>query len=766
METDSDRPEATPTHRPEPAPGRDPAPAPNPTTPATAEHTTPNRSTPPSPATPGQEKPVAANTPADDTDDPAPSTPPPTARATTDAAADTSADTSAIGARDTAGADRDAATTAQPDTTAQLDTTAPADARADRNEVGADRSPRGDDNAADTAHADTPTGTAAGAATAQGDMSPAVTDPVGGVPAASHTSAPATAQLDTTAQADASAHRTEVSADSTPRTEDDPSTATDAHAFHTEVGARGTARDDRSAVGTARADASADTANAAASRADASQTFAAAADKIPAATSTSTPGTTPVETSNTGSTAAAVRTPAATSTSTPGTARVDTSTAGAMAAAVRDGVLSPLLLVEEALARIQARDRNMNAFSVVRAEAVRAEARAVAERADLDVLPLAGVPVAVKNNVDVAGEVTRAGSLAGPDRAAETDHPVVRRLRSAGAVVVGLTAVPEFGLWGTTDSPAGVTCNPWNPKFSAGGSSGGSGAAVGSGMVAVAHGNDGLGSVRIPAACCGVVGIKPGRGLVPAEIGVDSWGGMTENGVLATTVADAALMLSVLADRPDLADLESPPSLRIGLATAPPLPLGRVDRHWDAAARKAASAAATAGHHVESAELPYQGATFALMLRWVANAAREAATVAYPDRLQARTRAHIALGKLALRSGLLRPAQVDRIEARLLDHFERYDVVITPTLATAPPRARRWHKLPWLANVVANVRYSPFTPLWNLVGWPALSIPMGIHPRTGTPVAAQLIGQPGSEATLLRLAGQLESAHPWRRTAR
>nr|WP_081592186.1 amidase family protein [Nocardia otitidiscaviarum] len=464
--------------------------------------------------------------------------------------------------------------------------------------------------------------------------------------------------------------------------------------------------------------------------------------------------------------AAAVRTPAATSTGTPGTARVDTSTAGAIAAAVRDGVLSPLLLVEEALARIQARDRNMNAFSVVRAETARAEARAVAERADLDVLPLAGVPVAVKNNVDVAGEVTRAGSLAGRDQAAAADHPVVRRLRSAGAVVVGLTAVPEFGLWGTTDSPAGVTCNPWNPKFSAGGSSGGSGAAVSSGMVAVAHGNDGLGSVRIPAACCGVVGVKPGRGLVPAEIGVDSWGGMTENGVLATTVADAALMLSVLADRPDLADLESPPSLRIGLATAPPLPLGRVDRHWDAAARKAASAAATAGHHVESAELPYQGATFALMLRWVANAAREAATVAYPDRLQARTRAHIALGKLALRSGLLRPAQVDRIEARLLDHFERYDVVITPTLATAPPRARRWHKLPWLANVVANVRYSPFTPLWNLVGWPALSIPMGIHPRTGTPVAAQLIGQPGSEATLLRLAGQLESAHPWRRTAR
>ncbi|WP_324189299.1 amidase family protein [Nocardia otitidiscaviarum] len=795
VETDSDRPEATPTHRPEPAPGRDSAPAPDPTTPATAEHTTPNRSTPPSPATPGQEKPVAANNPADDTDDPAPTGPndSPTAAESSSALPNRPVDTTR--ARGTNPADDDAhpgddsaastpAPTARATTAATPETTDETDLPEAVTPSPKHTGTAGTGTAIGAAATTAATAEVAGGAgrtPASGTADPSTIDPY--ETAGSDRRAAATAQIDTTAPTDARAHRTEVRADSTPRTDDGPGTAgTDAHASHTEGGTHGDARDDRTA----------DTAGAAAPRADVSQAAADPADRTSAATSTHTPDTaqntstpgamaaadktsaatsthtpdTAQNTSTPGAMAAADRTPVATSTHTPGTARVDTSTAGAIAAAVRDGVLSPLLLVEEALARIQARDRNMNAFSVVRAEAARAEARAVAERADLDVLPLAGVPVAVKNNVDVAGEVTRAGSLAGRDRAAETDHPVVRRLRSAGAVVVGLTAVPEFGLWGTTDSPAGVTCNPWNPKFSAGGSSGGSGAAVGSGMVAVAHGNDGLGSVRIPAACCGVVGVKPGRGLVPAEIGVDSWGGMTENGVLATTVADAALMLSVLADRPDLADLESPPSLRIGLATAPPLPLGRVDRHWDAAARKAASAAATAGHHVESAELPYQGATFALMLRWVANAAREAATVAYPDRLQARTRAHIALGKLALRSGLLRPAQVDRIEARLLDHFERYDVVITPTLATAPPRARRWHKLPWLANVVANVRYSPFTPLWNLVGWPALSIPMGIHPRTGTPVAAQLIGQPGSEATLLRLAGQLESAHPWRRTAR
>ncbi|MFF2553143.1 amidase [Nocardia sp. NPDC058058] len=444
---------------------------------------------------------------------------------------------------------------------------------------------------------------------------------------------------------------------------------------------------------------------------------------------------------------------------------LDLTTATGIASAVQNGSVTAEQMVDDVLARIRAQDRKVNAFSEVRFDAARAEARALAERPDLDVLPLAGVPVAVKNNIDVTGEVTRAGSLAGGNRPATADHPVVRRLRSAGAVIVGLTTVPEFGLWGVTDTPERITRSPWNPRFSAGGSSGGSGAAVGAGMVTIAHGNDGLGSVRIPAACSGVVGVKPGRGLVPAEVGLDSWGGMTENGVLATTVADAALMLSVLADRPALAELDPPKTLRIGLATAAPTPLSRVDRAWAGAADMAAAAASTAGHTIGVSELPYQGATFALGLRWVANAAREATMVPHPELLQRRTRTHIALGRFVLKSGLLRASQVDRIEARLLDYFERYDVAITPTLATPPPRARRWHSRPWLANIVASARFSPFTPLWNLVGWPAISVPMGVHQRTGTPLAAQLIGPPGSESTLLKLAAQLEAACPWERTA-
>ncbi|WP_443093748.1 amidase [Nocardia anaemiae] len=440
--------------------------------------------------------------------------------------------------------------------------------------------------------------------------------------------------------------------------------------------------------------------------------------------------------------------------------------AAAIAARVRDGSLTPIETVDTALDLIAAENRKTNAFTVVRSAKARAEALALEQRSDLDVLPLAGVPIAIEHNIAVEGESTLAGSVATDTRPAAADHPVVRRLRTAGAVVVGLTAVSELGLWASTESEGRISRNPWNSARSTGGPSGGSAAAVASGVVPVAQANDGLGSVRIPAACCGVFGIKPGRHIVPIEVGADSWAEMVENGVLATTVGDAALALSVLAERPDLAELEPPGRLRIGLAVAPPSRLFRVDRHWTAAARTAASAAAAAGHLVESVTLPYGESLVSVCLRWLAFGAREAANIVRPDRLQRRTRRHVALGRLVQRFRLMRPAQVDRVEARLLDFFERYHVVITPTLAAPPPRARAWHMLGWLVNVVVSARYSPFTPLWNLVGWPAASIPMGMHPRSKTPVAAQLTGPPGSESILLRLAAQLESMHPWKRTVK
>ncbi|MEV6274381.1 amidase family protein [Nocardia sp. NPDC051832] len=435
--------------------------------------------------------------------------------------------------------------------------------------------------------------------------------------------------------------------------------------------------------------------------------------------------------------------------------------AAAIAAGIHEAAVAPTEVVDTALWRIAEQNRKTNAFSVIRTEQAKTEAAELEQRSDLEELPMAGVPVAVAHTLAVAGETTLAGSAAVEPCSARSDDQVVRRLRAAGAVVVGLTSVSELGLWATTDGAGHVTRNPWNPKRTAGGACGGAGAAVAAGLVPVAHGTDGLGSVRIPAACCGVYGFKPGRHIVPNQ---DDWSGMSENGVLATTVGDAALMLSVMAARPNLAEVDPPGRLRIALAVDPPLRFLRVDRQWSTAARTAAAVAAAAGHRVELTPLPYGNALLAVLLRWLTAPLPAAARLAYPERLQPRTRQHLALGRLVLRLRLVRPAQIDRIEARLLEFFERYDVVITPTLAAPPPKARPWSMRGWLANVLTCTHFSPFVPIWNLVGWPAASIPMGMHNRSNTPVAAQLAGPPGSEATLLRLSAQLEELRPWART--
>src|SRR5689334_5145603 len=211
-----------------------------------------------------------------------------------------------------------------------------------------------------------------------------------------------------------------------------------------------------------------------------------------------------------------------------------------IAAQVRAGRLSPRQVVEQCLARIAEADPAIGAFQVVAAEAARRAADALAERADLDTLPLAGVPVAVKDNLDVAGLPTRHGSAATPATPATEDDVLVRRLRAAGAVVVGKTRMPELAIWPFTESSAfGGTRNPRDLSRNAGGSTGGGAAAVAAGLVPLALGSDGGGSLRIPAANCGVVGLKPARGTVPLAGGaVDHWYGCTAYGPIAATVAD------------------------------------------------------------------------------------------------------------------------------------------------------------------------------------------------------------------------------------
>lgn len=438
-------------------------------------------------------------------------------------------------------------------------------------------------------------------------------------------------------------------------------------------------------------------------------------------------------------------------------------TAAAIAAAVRAGDFTAREAVERALRRIDETDAGVNAYREVRIFAALREADEIDARPDRRDLALAGVPIAIKDNVPVAGEAMRIGSAATADTPQPADHEVVRRLRSAGAVVVGLTRTPELCVFGTTDVPGLPTRNPWNPRRSPGGSSGGAAAAVAAATVPVAHGNDGMGSIRIPAACCGLVGLKPGTGVVPSELGEGSWFGMAENGPLATTVEDTALVFAAMAGRA-MPSLEPPGPLRIALSTRAPVPLTPVATAWAGAARDTAAALATAGHRVRPAELPYgQTLGVAQLVRWTAGTELDARTLPNRDRLQVRTARHAAAGRLALRLGFPRERGRAAWRRRAEGFFADHDVLLTPALAQSPPLSRSWSERGWLANLWSNARYAPFAAPWNLAGWPAMTVPAGLGPE-GTPLAVQLVARPGGEDVLLALAAQLEQLRPWRRT--
>ncbi|MFI8167578.1 amidase [Streptomyces sp. NPDC085931] len=435
-------------------------------------------------------------------------------------------------------------------------------------------------------------------------------------------------------------------------------------------------------------------------------------------------------------------------------------TAAEISAAVREKRVTPREVVAEHLERIRRLDGRLGAFRLVRAERALTEADEVAARSDLAELPLAGVPVAVKDNLAVRGESRRVGSAATPDTPAARDHVTVARLRAAGAVVVGLTNVPELCVFGTTDGVLGTARNPWDPARSAGGSSGGSATAVAAGMVPIALGNDGMGSLRIPAANCGLVTIKPGRGVVPA--GDSDWFGLAENGPLATTVEDARLMLAVLAGT-EPAPPAAPGALAVAVSLRSPLAGVTVSRPYAAAARDAAGVLMRAGHRVRRADPPYplSLATTAL-LHWTAGTAADARPLD-PRLLTRRTRVHARLGRPFVGTVGTGAAR-ERLRHRLEPFFAEYDVLLTPALARRSPKAGPWHERGWLSNLLVNTAYSPLTPAWNLTGWPALAVPCGTLP-SGAPCAVQLVGRPGSEERLLAVAGQLEARKPWRRTA-
>lgn len=443
-------------------------------------------------------------------------------------------------------------------------------------------------------------------------------------------------------------------------------------------------------------------------------------------------------------------------------------TATDLAAAVRAGELRPADVVSAHLDRIERLDPLYGAFvSVRRTEAI-AEAEALGADRALRGLPLAGVPVAIKDNVDVAGEPTRHG-LDVDVPVAPVDAPAVAGLRAAGAVVVGKTTLPEMALWPFTDGPGWTTRNPWDTTRVAGGSSGGSGAAVAAGMVPLALGNDGLGSIRIPSAANGLFGIKPGSGLVPVE-GLDgsnrAWFGMCQHGPIATTVADAALMLDVMAgtDRYRRAPEEGEP-LRVAVSVATPTPTVRLHPDHVEAVLEAGRLLRHAGHHVVRADPPYRTAdALPLIARWTQAVSEDLEHLGVsPDQVQPRTRRHAEVGAWFGRNRPVDPVDADRVRARMDGFFAEHDVLLAPVVAGPPPGAIGWHAEPWWRNVNASIAWAALPGIWNLADLPAGSVPLSRS--GGRPVGVQIVGARQREDLVLRIGRTIETLVPWSRTA-
>ncbi|MFD7877691.1 amidase [Streptomyces sp. NPDC059766] len=448
----------------------------------------------------------------------------------------------------------------------------------------------------------------------------------------------------------------------------------------------------------------------------------------------------------------------------------------ATARALACGEVTSQALVEDALARIGATRDTLNAFRIVRTRAALAEAAAAdAELAAGVRRPLLGVPVAVKDDMDVAGEPTAFGCPGEFPPVAE-DGEAVRRLRAAGAVVIGKTNTCELGQWPFTEGPAfGATRNPWNPQHTPGGSSGGSAAAVAAGLVPAALGSDGAGSVRIPASWTHLVGIKPQRGRISTWPLGESFQGITVNGTLARTVADAALLLDAAAGnhpldphRPPGLDISAavgrdPGRLRIALSLKPPFTAvpARLQPQVRARVVELAERLAVLGHTVEEADPPYGRIGLAFLPRATAGIAERVATVPSPELLDPRTHGSARLGRLLGGAPLRAARRAETVlHRRIGAFFETYDVVLAPTTATPPPRVGALHDLSGLATERAVIAACPYAWPWNVLGWPGVNVPAGFVDE-GLPVGAQLLGPAHSEPLLVSLAAQLEADLRW-----
>jgi amidase len=435
------------------------------------------------------------------------------------------------------------------------------------------------------------------------------------------------------------------------------------------------------------------------------------------------------------------------------------------------GEVSSRELVELYLGRIERYDPQLNAFRKVFAERALLEAgQADARRGAGGERPLLGVPIAIKEDADVAGEETRFGTGAG-DRPVPADQEVVRRLREAGAIVIGKTNVPEMTLWPFTETPTfGATRNPWNLQHTPGGSSGGSGAAVSGGLVGGALGSDGLGSIRIPSSFCGLFGIKPQRhriSLAPHTEQLYGWHGLAVYGPIARSVRDAALFLDATAQTGPAqgtfseAAARTPGRLRIAVSTKPILPQP-VDARELRAVEQTSELLRSLGHEVVQRDPdypPWLGPH--LVARFLRGAHDAAMDLGNVERMERRTRQIVRMGRLVGESGLARAlASEAALVARVGKVFEDHDVLLTPATARPALRIGEYEGRGALWTINGGTRLIPFLGTWNATGQPAAAVPAGFT-EDGLPLSVQLVGRPHDEATLLSLGAQIEAERPW-----
>lgn len=442
------------------------------------------------------------------------------------------------------------------------------------------------------------------------------------------------------------------------------------------------------------------------------------------------------------------------------------------AARVKSGDLGALEAVDAAIGRAQRTDASLNAIVTKTFDRAREQAAKAAG-------PFAGAPTFVKDLDDVPGVPTRFGSRAFPGYKGKEETPLIQAFLGLGAVSLGKSATPEFGLSATTESIAtGKTRNPWNTNYSTGGSSGGAAALVASGVVPIAHASDGGGSIRIPASCCGNVGLKVSRGRNPQARSEDAVGpiSLSVHGVQTRTVRDTAAVAAALALPPQASGLHPLPliaapgkeRLRIALALRG---LGGAEPHpaVKQAAEDAAALCAALGHHVEEAAPPVDaGLSQDFTLYWAAFAR---ATVSLWEKTFHLPRNGLAFepftlglaGKFEAEQAQF-PAAIERLQAvaaKMAAFHETYDLVLSPVVTAPPPEIGYLGGALGFETLMPRlIDYVQYTVLYNITGAPAISLPLSMSPE-GLPIGTMFGAPIGREDMLLALAYELEEARPW-----